>query len=94
METAMWKFPNGDKDDNTWRIQTQETKVIRKLRRRTTATVAGKSDNSNLVYFHLPYSNRFKAMEGLRRLTSREVYYNADERAILTKSTLILTSKK
>ena len=38
METAMWKLIEGDKDDNTWRIQTNEPTVIRKLRRRTTAT--------------------------------------------------------
>ena len=94
METAMWKWGYGDEDDNVWRLQTAEPQVIRKLRKRENATIGAWSPNSILHYFHLTYTNRFKAMEGLRRLTGRKVYYNAEEEVIMTKTTPILTSKK
>ena len=94
METALWKWGYGDKDDHVWRLQTEETHVIRKLKRRNSATLAARSDNSNLLFFHLEYTDRFKAMQGLSRLTGRKVYYNAVDEVILTKSTPILTSKK
>ena len=94
METAMWKWGYGNDNDNVWRLQTAETQVIRKLRKRENATIAATSPNSILHYFHLNYTTRFKAMEGLRRLTGREVYYNASDEVIMTKTTPILTSKK
>ena len=94
METALWKWGYGDEDDNVWRLQTAEPQVIRKLRKRENATIAAWSPNSDLLFFHLNYTNRFKAMEGLRRLTGRKVYYNAEEEVIMTKTTPILTSKK
>ncbi len=94
METALWKWGYGDEDDNIWRLQTAELEVIRKLRKRYNATIAAWSPNSILHYFHLTYTNRFKAMEGLSRLTGREVYYNAEDEVIMTKTTPILTSKK
>ena len=90
METTMWKWGYGDEDDHIWRLQTEENHVIRKLKRRDSASIVAWSDNSNLLYFHLSYSDRFKAMQGLSRLTGREVYYNAVEEVILTKSTPIL----
>ena len=94
METALWKWGYGDEDDNVWRLQTAEPQVIRKLRKRENATIGAWSPNSILHIFHLSYTNRFKAMEGLRRLTGRKVYYNAEEEVIMTKTTPILTSKK
>ena len=90
METTMWKWGYGDKDDHIWRLQTEETHVIRKLKRRNSVSIVAWSDNSNLLYFHLSYTDRFKAMQGLSRLTGREVYYNAEDEVIMTKSTPIL----
>jgi len=90
METAMWKWGYGDEDDHIWRLQTEETHIIRKLKRRNSASIVAWSDNSNLLYFHLLYTDRFKAMQGLSRLTGREVYYNAEDEVIMTKSTPIL----
>ena len=94
METALWKWGYGDEDDHVWRLQTEETHVIRKLKRRNSVNIVAWSDNSNLLYFHLSYTDRFKAMQGLSRLTGREVYYNAEDEVILTKSTPILHKKK
>ena len=94
METALWKWGYGDKDGHVWRLQTEENHVIRKLKRRNSASIVAWSDNSNLCYFHLSYADRFKAMQGLSRLTDREVYYNAVDEVILTKSTPILHKKK
>ena len=94
METAIWKWGYGDEDDHIWRLQTEENHVIRKLKRRNSASLVARSDNSNLLYFHLSYTDRFKAMQGLSRLTGREVYYNAVDEVILTKSTPILHKKK
>ena len=94
METALWKWRYGDEDDHVWRLQTEEPKVIRKLRKRENVSIAAWSPNSDLLYFHLTYTSRFKAMEGLRRLTGREVYYNAEDEVILTKSTPILHKNK
>ena len=94
METALWKWGYGDEDDHVWRLQTEETHVIRKLKRRNSVSIVAWSDNSNLLYFHLSYTDRFKAMQGLSRLTGREVYYNAVDEVILTKSTPILHKKK
>ena len=94
METVLWKWGYGDEDDNVWRLQTAEPKVIRKLRKRENASISAWSLNSDLLFFHLTYTNRFKAMEGLRRLTGREVYYNVSDEVIMTKTTPILTSKK
>jgi len=90
METTMWKWGYGDEDDHIWRLQTEETHVIRKLKRRNSVSIVAWSDNSNLLYFHLSYTDRFKAMQGLSRLTGREVYYNAEDEVIMTKSTPIL----
>ena len=90
METAMWQWGYGDEDDNVWRLQTAEPKVIRKLRKRENASISAWSPNSDLLFFHLTYTNRFKAMEGLRRLTGREVYYNVSDEVIMTKTTPIL----
>ena len=94
METAIWKLGYGDEDDHVWRLQTEEHHVIRKLKRRNSVSIVAWSDNSNLLYFHLSYTDRFKAMQGLSRLTGREVYYNAVDEVILTKSTPILHKKK
>ena len=94
METAIWKWGYSDEDDHIWRLQTEEIHVIRKLKRRNSVNIVAWSDNSNLLYFHLSYTNRFKAMQGLSRLTGREVYYNAVDEVILTKSTPILHKKK
>ena len=94
METAIWKWGYGDKDDHVWRLQTEETHVIRKLKRRNSASLVARSDNSNLCYFHLNYNSRFKAMQGLRRLAGQEVYYDAVNEVILLKSAPILTLKK
>ena len=94
METALWKWGYGDEDDHVWRLQTEEIHVIRKLKRRNSVNNVAWSDNSNLCYFHLSYTDRFKAMQGLSRLTGREVYYNAVDEVILTKSTPILHKNK
>lgn len=101
METALWKWGYGNEKDNIWRLQTEESHIIRKLMKRNTAILVAYAINSNLVYFHLNYTDRFKAMQGLRRLTGRDVYYNAAEKVIMTKTTPILdnnngpqTSKK
>ena len=94
METAIWKWGYGDENDHVWRLQTEETHVIRKLKRRNSVSIVAWSDNSNLLYFHLSYTDRFKAMQGLSRLTGREVYYNAVDEVIMTKSTPILHKKK
>jgi len=91
METSMWKFyPN--KDALTYRLQTEEPKVIRKLKRRQGAELVGWSTNSKLHIFHLSYSDRFKAIIGLERLTGRKCYYNALEGVIMPEITPILTS--
>ena len=94
MKTAIWKWGYGDEDDHIWRLQTEETHVIRKLKRRNSASLVARSDNSNLCYFQLSYTDRFKAMQGLSRLTGREVYYNAEDEVIMTKSTPKLHKKK
>ena len=94
METALWKWGYGDEDDHIWRLQTEENHVIRKLKRRNSVSIVAWSDNSNLLYFHLSYTDRFKAMQGLCRLTDREVYYNSEDEVIMTKSTPILHKKK
>ena len=93
-ETALWKWGYGNEKDNIWRLQTEEPHVIRKLRKRNTAKLVAYSINCNLVYFHLTYTDRFKAMQGLRRLTGREVYYNTVEKVIMTKTTPILDNNK
>ena len=90
----MWKWGYGHEKDNIWRLQTEKAHVIRKLDKRNTAKLVAYSINSNLVYFHLTYTDRFKAMQGLRRLTGREVYYNAAEKVIMTKTTPILDKNK
>ena len=94
MDTAMWRFNTHDKNCTIWRIQTEEPKVIRKLRRRRDTSVVAWSINSNLLIFSITYISRFKAMKGLKRLTGRDVYYNAEEGVVLTKTAPILTSKK
>ena len=88
--SVIWKWGYGDEDDNVWQLQTAEPKVIRKLRKRESAYIAAWSPNTDLLCFHLTYTNRFKAMEGLSRLTGREVYYNVSDEVIMTKTTPIL----
>ena len=92
--TAMWKWRNGGQKDHIWRLQTEDPKLIRKLQRRNSAHLAAWATNSNLCYFHLTYNSRFKAMQGLRRLTGQEVYYDAVNELILLKIAPILTLKK
>ena len=94
METAIWKWGYGDEKDRIWRLQTEDPKLIRKLQRRNSAHLSAWSTNSNLCYFHLNYNSRFKAMQGLRRLTVQEVYYDAVNEVILLKIAPILTLKK
>ena len=94
METALWRFKTNDKNCQMWRLQTEEPSVIRKLRRRRDTSIVAWSINSNLLIFSIKYISRFKAMKGLKRLTGRDVYYNAEEGVILTKNAPILTSKK
>ena len=94
MQTAMWKSNPYDKQSDTWKIQTEEPKVIRKLRKRRDTSVVAWAINSNLLIFSIKYISRYKAMKGLKRLTGRSVYYNAEEKVILTKNAPILTSKK
>ena len=94
VQTAMWKSNPYDKQSDTWKIQTEEPKVIRKLRKRRDTSVVAWSINSNLLIFSITYISRFKAMKGLKRLTGRDVYYNAEEGVVLTKTAPILTSKK
>ena len=94
METAIWKWGYGDEKDKIWRLQTEDPKLIRKLQRRNSAHLSAWSTNSNLCYFHLNYNSRFKAMQGLRRLTGHEVYYDTVNEVILLKSAPILTLKK
>ena len=92
MDTAMWKKDITARD-NFWRLQTEEPKVIRKLRRRKNAEIVAWSINSNLVIFELTYLSQFKARKGLERLTGRKSYYLASEHVILTENCPKLTSK-
>ena len=64
--TYLWHEVRGD---NWWRIQTNDPRVIRKLRRRKTASLCLWCINDSIVVFRTQYYSAKEAKKSLHRLT-------------------------
>ena len=89
--TYLWhEVPN----DNVWIIQTDDPKVIRKLRRRQIARLSAWSvSGSNMCKFKTQYYSAKEAKKSLHRLTGQKPRKDAVNGLFFAETGVILTSK-
>jgi hypothetical protein len=87
--TFMWQEV---KRDSWWRIQTDNPVVIRKLKRRKTATVCVWFLNAPTVIFSIQYKSPRLARQSLQRLTGQIVKKDALNDLFFADTSTILTS--
>ena len=80
--------------DNSWRIQTTDPLVKRKLSRRNTATLVGECFNGPIMIYRLQYYTPQKAKQSFQRLTGQKIKKDTDNDVFYTETYPILTNKK
>ena len=85
----MWREVRGD---DWWRIQSNDPKVIRKLRRRKTASVCLWCLNDSLVVFRTRFYSAKEAKKSLHRLTGQKPRKDAENGLFFAETGVILTS--
>ena len=88
-KTCLWQEV---KRDSRWRIQTNDPSVIRKLRRRKTATLCSWALNDSMVIFSIRYKSPRLARQSLQRLTGQIVKKDALNDLFFADTSTILTS--
>jgi len=88
--TYLWHEVRGD---NWWRIQTNDPRVIRKLRRRKTASLCLWCINDSIVVFRTQYYSAKEAKKSLHRLTGQKPKKDAENGLFFAETGVILTSK-
>ena len=73
-------------DDNVWRIQTYDPKVIQKLKRRETATICVEGLNVSGMVFRIKYFSPQKAKQSFRRLTGRIIKFDSVEEVFFAET--------
>ena len=89
-KTYLWQEV---KRDSWWRIQTNDPSVIRKLRRRKTATLCSWALNDSTVIFRIRYKSPRLAEQSLQRLTGQKVKKDALNDLFVAYTVTKLTSK-
>ena len=89
-KTCLWQEV---KRDSWWRIQTNDPSVIRKLRRRKTATLCSWALNDSMVIFSIRYKSPRLARQSLQRLTGQIVKKDALNDIFVADTSTILTCK-
>ena len=89
-KTCLWQEV---KRDSWWRIQTNDPSVIRKLRRRKTATLCSWALNDSMVIFSIRYKSPRLARQSLQRLTGQKVKKDALNDLFVAYTVTKLTSK-
>ena len=88
-KTYLWQELRGKR---WWRIQTDDPVVIRKLKRRKTATVCVWFLNAPTVIFSIQYKSPRLARQSLQRLTGQIVKKDALNDLFFADTSTILTS--
>ena len=89
-KTCLWQEV---KRDSWWRIQTNDPSVIRKLRRRKTATLCSWALNDSSVIFRIRYKSPRLARQSLQRLTGQNIKKDALNDIFAADTSTILTCK-
>jgi len=89
-KTCLWQEV---KRDSWWRIQTNDPSVIRKLRRRKTATSCSWALNDSTVIFSIRYKSPRLERQSLQRLTGQKVKKDALNDLFVAYTVTILDSK-
>ena len=89
-KTYLWQEIRGS---NWYRIQTDDPSVIRKLRRRKTATLCSWALNDSSVIFSIRYKSPRLARQSLQRLTGQKVKKDSLNDVFVADAVTILTCK-
>jgi hypothetical protein len=89
-KTYLWQEIRGS---NWYRIQTDDPAIIRKLRKRKSASLCVWCMNNPLVVFKAQYYSPYKAKTSLQRLTNQKPKKDADSGLLFAETTPILDSK-
>ena len=90
-KTYLWQEVRGSK---WYRIQTDDPKIIRKLRKRKSASLCVWCINDKIVVFRTQYYSPDKAKLSLQRLTNQKPKKDAENGVFYAETTPILDSKK
>ena len=88
-KTYLWQELRGKR---WWRIQTDDPAIIRKLRKRNSASLCIWCINDKMVVFRTQYYSPDKAKISLQRLTGQKPKKDAENGVFYAETTPILTS--
>jgi len=88
-KTYLWQEVRGSK---WYRIQTDDPKIIRKLRKRKSASLCVWCINHSIVVFRTQYYSPDKAKISLQRLTNQKPKKDTDSGLLYAETTPILAS--
>ena len=89
-KTYLWQELRGKR---WWRIQTDDPAIIRKLRKRNSASLCIWCINDKMVVFRTQYYSPDKAKISLQRLTGQKPKKDAENEVFTAETTPILTCK-
>jgi len=89
-KTYLWQELRGKR---WWRIQTDDPAIIRKLRKRNSASLCIWCINDKMVVFRTQYYSPDKAKISLQRLTGQKPKKDAENGVFYAETTPILTCK-
>ena len=89
-KTYLWQELRGKR---WWRIQTDDPAIIRKLRKRNSASLCIWCINDKMVVFRTQYYSPDKAKISLQRLTGQKPKKDAENGVFYAETTPILDSK-